>query len=287
MPRTFPPKRLEDLEDEEVELEDLASFNNYMNQKGGMTSIQGTHQFKNLTNAKGAKVIVLDHKTGQFSTFGNTNNMGQMQVSGLHQFNNTQNSGQFVVQPRQFKLMDLAQFNNFVNKAGGNVQVTGTHAFKNISNEKKANFIFNDHKDGQFATIGNMNNAGNLSLSGNHKLDNTINTGNVAVIPRKFKDKKKKLMDLAAFNQFANQPGGMLQAQGNHQIKNLSNAKKAIIIFKDDPMGRALTVGNTNNMGQFNIAGNHQFNNFNNGGQVAVTPRTFDAKGRPIKALLI
>jgi hypothetical protein len=85
MPRTFPePKRLEDLEEEEVELEDLASFNNYMNNKGGMTSIQGTHQFKNMTNAKGAKVIVLDHKTGQFSTFGNTNNMGQMQVSGNH-----------------------------------------------------------------------------------------------------------------------------------------------------------------------------------------------------------
>jgi len=53
-----------------------------------------------MNNAAGGKVIVLDHKTGQFSTFGNTNNAGQMQVSGNHVFDNTTNSGQFTVQPR-------------------------------------------------------------------------------------------------------------------------------------------------------------------------------------------
>lgn len=151
VPRTFPPKKLENLEEEEVELEDLANFNNYSNMKGGSTQIQGTHAFKNMNNAKGGNVVVLDHKDGQFATFGNTNNAGSMKVSGLHQFDNTTNSGQFVVDPRQFKMMDLATFNNMINKAGGNVSVTGTHTFGNIKNEKKGNMIFNDHKDGQFA----------------------------------------------------------------------------------------------------------------------------------------
>lgn len=73
--------------------------------------------------------------------------------------------------------MDLATFNNFVNKEGGNVQVTGTHAFKNVKNEKKANFVLNDHKDGQFAAIENMDNAGNTSVSGKHAIKNFTNSG--------------------------------------------------------------------------------------------------------------
>jgi hypothetical protein len=72
-------------------------------------------------------VKVLDHKGGQFSTFGNTNNAGSMHVSGLHKFDNTVNSGQFVAAPRTFNpdgtpaaiLMDLAEFNQFSNQAGG------------------------------------------------------------------------------------------------------------------------------------------------------------------------
>lgn len=76
-----------------------------------------------------------------------------MNVSGNHQFENATNSGNFVMAPRTFDakgnpvtLMDLATFNNFVNKAGGNTQSTGTHQFKNISNEKKGKFVLNDHK---------------------------------------------------------------------------------------------------------------------------------------------
>ena len=74
-PRQFMDLEEVDLENlEEVDLEDLAAFNNYSNAAGGMTQIQGTHSFKNMNNAKGGNVIVLDHKDGQFSTFGNTNN---------------------------------------------------------------------------------------------------------------------------------------------------------------------------------------------------------------------
>ena len=95
------------------------------------------------------------------------------------------------------------------------------------------------------------------------------------------------LLDLASFSNFANNAGGNAQFTGTHQIKNLTNAKKGVVMFNDDKLGRASTVGNTNNMGQMNIAGNHKFNNFTNSGQVAATPRTFDAKGRPIPQLLM
>lgn len=53
-----------------------------------------------MNNAAGGEVVVNDHKGGQFSTFGATNNAGKMTVSGLHQFDQTQNSGQFMVNPR-------------------------------------------------------------------------------------------------------------------------------------------------------------------------------------------
>jgi len=257
-----------------------------MNKKGGMTAIEGTHAFKNVTNEKGGKILVNDNKAGQFATFGNTNNAGEMQVSGLHKFDNTQNSGSFVVNPRKFKLMDLASFNNFVNKAGGNVQVTGTHAFKNINNEKKGNMVFNDHKDGQASKVGNMTNAGNVSFSGKHAVENMTNSGNVQAIPRKFKD-KKELLDLASFNNFSNQNGGQAQFTGTHSIKNLSNAVKGIVIFNDHKGGQFVTVGNTNNLGKMTMSGLHKFDNFSNAGQVMVNPRTFDAKGRPLTELLM
>lgn len=283
MPRTFPAPQLVNME----ELEDLANFNNYNNMEGGMTSITGTHAFKNMNNAVGGKVMVMDHKDGQFATFGNTNNAGEMQVSGLHQFDNTTNSGQFTVQPRQFKLMDLATFNNFVNKEGGNVQVTGTHAFKNIKNEKKGNIVFNDHKDGQFAAVENMDNAGNASFSGKHAIKNmTNNGGNVVAIPRKFEDKKEGLLlDLAAFNNFANMDGGNAQFTGTHQIKQLSNAAKGVVVFNDHKDGQFSTVGNTSNVGQMSISGLHQFDQFANQGKVAVIPRGFNEKGEPVKMI--
>ena len=74
-------------------------------------------------------------------TVGNTNNAGNMHVSGLHQFDNTVNSGNFVAAPRTFNpdgtpvqalLMDLATFNNFSNAAGGQASFTGEHMIKNL-----------------------------------------------------------------------------------------------------------------------------------------------------------
>jgi len=297
MPRQF----MMELDGEEYEveleeldedyLEDLAQFNNYNNGEGGVTSITGTHAFKNMNNAKGGKVMVNDHKDGQFATFGNTNNAGDMQVSGLHQFDNTQNTGNFVAQPRQFGLMDLATFNNFINKEGGNVSVTGTHAFKNIKNEKKGNFIFNDHKAGQFSAIENFDNAGKASFSGNHAVKNQTNSGDVALIPRKFdkdgKPVKELLLDLAMFNNFANQDGGVANITGTHAIKNLSNTAKGQVIFNDHKDGQFATVGNTTNAGKMSVSGLHAFDNVSNTGNVAVIPRAFDEKGNPVKQILL
>lgn len=66
--------------------------------------------------------------------------------------------------------------------------------------------MFNDNKDGQFVAVKNAINDGDMSFSGKHAIQNITNTGNLTAIPRKFKDKKKELMlvDLAAFNNFAN-----------------------------------------------------------------------------------
>lgn len=54
-----------------------------------------------------------------------------------------------------------------------------------------------------------MDNAGNAKFSGKHVIQNITNSGNLTADPRKFKEPKKGLlMDLAAFNNFANQDGG-------------------------------------------------------------------------------
>jgi len=171
--------------------------------------------------------------------------------------------------------MDLATFTNYVNKAGGTTNVTGTHAFKNLTNEKKGNVIFNDHKDGQFATVGNTNNAGNMSISGLHKFENVTNKGQVTVIPRKFKPKKMMLMDLASFNQYLNKAGGNTSFTGTHQVNNLTNEKKGNVIFNDHKGGQFVVVKNTNNMGNMQISGLHQFDKFANAGNVQVKPRQF------------
>ena len=203
-------------------LMDLASFNNYSNMEGGNTQIQGTHAFQNFNNAKGGNVNVMDHKGGQFSTFGNTNNAGNMNVSGLHKFDNTVNSGNFVAGPRAFNpdgtpaalLMDLAEFNQFANMAGGQASFQGTHGIKNLSNAKDGKVMFLDHKGGQFSTVGNTNNAGDMSVSGLHKFDNTVNSGNFVAAPRTFNPDGTPaalLMDLASFNNYSNMAGGNTQ----------------------------------------------------------------------------
>lgn len=67
--------------------------------------------------------------------------------------------------------MDLATFNNMSNAAGGNVQMTGTHEIKNLNNAKKGTIMFNDHKGGQFVTVGNANNEGKMSIAGLHQFN--------------------------------------------------------------------------------------------------------------------
>lgn len=115
-----------------------------------------------------------------------------------------------VVPAGMMKLMDLVSFGNFTNKAGGKLSMTGEHQIKNLKNEKKGQVSLNDHKDGQKTKIGNFINEGNAAMSGKHEIANTQNKGNISVTPRKFKDKKMILMDLATFNNMSNQNGGNL-----------------------------------------------------------------------------
>jgi len=86
-----------------------------------------------------------------------------MHISGLHQFDNTVNSGNLVAAPRTYNpdgspaalLMDLATFGNLVNSAGGQMQMAGSNEIKNLKNDAKATFQLKDHKDGLFTKIEN------------------------------------------------------------------------------------------------------------------------------------
>ena len=91
MPRKFsPPRRLEELDEEEgEELEDLAQFNNV--QQNALMDITGTHMIKNLNTGAKSTTNFHDHKVGQFTTVGTTNNLGKMNISGNHQYNNFTN----------------------------------------------------------------------------------------------------------------------------------------------------------------------------------------------------
>lgn len=55
--------------------------------------------------------------------------------------------------------------------AGGTASFTGTHQIHTLNNAEKGNVMFNDHKGGQFSTVANTNNAGNMQISGNHMFD--------------------------------------------------------------------------------------------------------------------
>lgn len=173
---------------------DLAQFANAQN--NAMMNVAGTHQFKNLNTGAKSQTMFQDTKDGQFSTVQNATNGGKMMIQGNHQFENFTNNGQANIMPRafdakgnpvqliqleevdledlaEFDLEDLAQFNNYSNAEGGMTQIQGTHAFKNMNNAKGGNVVVMDHKDGQFATFGNTNNAGNMQVSGLHQFDNT------------------------------------------------------------------------------------------------------------------
>ena len=57
---------------------DLAQFNEFNN--AGQASFTGTHAIKKLNNAESGNVMFNDHKDGQHSTVGETNNAGKMQI---------------------------------------------------------------------------------------------------------------------------------------------------------------------------------------------------------------
>jgi intracellular sulfur oxidation DsrE/DsrF family protein len=294
MPRAFNP----DGSPAQLMLMDLADFNNFSNMAGGNASFQGTHGIKNLNNAKDGNVAFLDHKGGQFSTVGNTNNAGNMNVSGLHKFDNTVNSGNFNAMARTFNpdgspaaiLMDLASFNQFSNMAGGNASFQGTHDIAKLNNAKDGNVRFLDHKGGQFSTVGETMNAGNMQVSGLHKFDKTTNSGNFQAMARTFNPDGSPaaiLMDLAEFNNFANQAGGVASIQGTHAFKNLSNAKDGTVNVLDHKGGQFSTFGNTNNAGNMNVSGLHKFDNTVNSGNFNAMARTFNPDGSPATLLLL
>lgn len=145
--------------------------------------VTGTHMIKNINTGKESTTNFHDHAGGQFATVGNTNNNGAMNIAGNHKFDQFANQGAVKVTPRtfnadgspvqlmeleDFELEDLANFNNYNNQEGGQTTITGTHAFKNMNNAKGGKVMVMDHKDGQFATFGNTNNAGEMQVSGLH-----------------------------------------------------------------------------------------------------------------------
>lgn len=194
------PARLMDLEDMEVyDLEDLAAFNQI--QQNAQMNFTGNHTVKNLNTGVKSMTNFNDHKQGQAVQVANTNNMGQMNIRGLHKFDNFVNNGVANVMPRAFnpdgtparlmeldedfevvELEDLANFNNIQQNAQMNF--TGTHGVKNLNTGAKSTTNFNDHKQGQFVTVANTTNGGKMNISGLHKFDNFTNNGVANVMPR-------------------------------------------------------------------------------------------------------
>merc|ERR1711990_729450 len=83
-------------------LMDLATFNNFSNAAGAQAQFTGQHAVNNFNNAEKGTVVFNDHKDGLFTAVKNANNAGNMKVSGLHTFENAQNSGNLVMEQRQF-----------------------------------------------------------------------------------------------------------------------------------------------------------------------------------------
>jgi len=44
---------------------DLATFNNFVNNKGGNVASTGTQTYKNINQSKGGNFVLNDHKKGQ------------------------------------------------------------------------------------------------------------------------------------------------------------------------------------------------------------------------------
>lgn len=153
--------------------------------------------------------------------------------------------------------------------------------------------MFNDHKAGQFVTVANTNNLGQMTMSGNHQFDNYVNNGQANAIARTFNPdgtpvqlmqlEEIDLEDLAAFNNV--QQNAQMGFTGTHAVKNLNTGAKSVTNFNDHKGGQFSTVANTNNMGQMNISGNHQFDNFVNNGVANALPRTFNPDGSPAQLM--
>lgn len=139
-----------------------------------------------MNNAKDGNVKFLDHKSGQGSTVGTTNNMGNMQVNGNHNFDKFNNQGNLMAGARMFNpdgspapqlmLMDLEELENLVavnnfNNAG-QASFQGQHTVKNLVNQEKGMVQFKDDKSGQGTTVGNTKNMGQIMAQGNHTFDN-------------------------------------------------------------------------------------------------------------------
>lgn len=98
-------------------------------------------------------------------------------------------------------LLDLAEFQNINQNAV--MGFTGQHQVKNLITGKDSQTMFNDHKDGQFTSVDNTVQNGQMTISGLHKFNNFTNNGNTQVMPRTFNPDGSKaslmLMDLAEF----------------------------------------------------------------------------------------
>ena len=219
--------------------------------------------------------------------------MGNMNVSGLHRFQNVQNSGQFVAAPRTFNpdgtpvrlmvldeedLENLATFGKVTNKGGAAIKMEGDHSIKALKNEKKGQIMFDDNKKGKAAKVEKTQNEGDISVSGNHafkEIENK-NGGKVIAKDRKFPDAKKMVLinldedidleDLATFGNFSNAKGGNAAFTGDHQVKNMNNAKGGNVQLKDHKKGQKTVIQNTNNAGNMMIQGMHHLENVTNQG---------------------
>jgi hypothetical protein len=165
------------------------------------------------------------------------------------------------------------------------MNVEGTHQFGNLNTGAKSQTQIQDNRQGQYSTFANTNNAGQFSVQGNHQFENTTNNGQFSVRPRAYNAEGAPtgyLMDLAGFNNYNNLEGGATQIQGVHQFKAMQNQKGGNVNVLDHKAGLASTFGNTNNMGNMNVSGNHQFDQTQNSGKFVAAPRTFNPDGSPV-----
>jgi len=67
----------------------------------------------------------------------------------------------------------------------------------------------------------------------------------------------------------------------------MNNEKGGKVAFMDHKSGKGSTVGETMNAGDMTASGNHMFDKTTNSGNFMAMPRTFDAKGNPVKLQLV